>query len=206
VYQPCGTFYVDKNTNNISCEGHNPLQRLYKERILPPVTPQFWLDVVLQSLTLFFLLVGLLGLVIPVFPGLTVMWIATLVYAGLQQIAKAMTVWDWILFSLITILMIVGNVIDNIIIARHVREKEVPWSSIILGFLAGLIASLFFTPVIGIVAAPAGLFLAELYRLKDRKTAFESTRAWMTGWGWSFAARFVIGMFMVIFWMLWAWI
>jgi uncharacterized protein YqgC (DUF456 family) len=173
---------------------------------LPPFTLKDWLDIILQSLTLFFLIVGLAGLVIPVFPGLTVMWIATLVYAMLQQIAKAMTVWDWILFALITILMIVGNVIDNIIIARHVRDKEVPWSSIILGFLAGLIASLFLTPLIGILAAPAGLFLAELYRLKDRKIAFESTRAWMTGWGWSLAARFVIGIFMVIFWMLWAWI
>jgi uncharacterized protein YqgC (DUF456 family) len=173
---------------------------------LPPVTLQFWLDVVLQSLTLFFLLIGLAGLVIPVFPGLTVMWIATLIYAILQQISEAMTVWDWILFSLITILMVVGNIIDNIIIARHVREREVPWISIIFGFLAGLIASLFFTPIIGIVAAPAGLFLAELYRLKDRKIAFESMRAWMTGWGWSLAARFVIGVFMVIFWMLWAWI
>lgn len=173
---------------------------------MPPLTLQFWLDVVLQSLTLFFLLAGLAGLVIPVFPGLTVMWVATLVYAVSQQIAEAMTVWDWFLFALITILMVVGNIIDNIIIARHVRDKEVPWSSIILGFLAGLIASLFLTPIIGIVASPAGLFLAEAYRLKDRKAAFESTRAWMTGWGWSFAARFVIGIFMVIFWMLWAWL
>jgi uncharacterized protein YqgC (DUF456 family) len=173
---------------------------------LPPITLQFWLDVVRQSLTLFFLLVGLVGLVVPVFPGLTVMWVATLVYAILQQISGLMTIWDWILFSLITILMIVGNIIDNIIIARHMRDKEVPWISIIFGFRAGLIASLFLTPIIGIVASPAGLFLAELYRLKDRKTAFESTRAWMTGWGWSFAARFVIGVFMIVFWMLWAWI
>ena len=173
---------------------------------MPPYTVQFWLDVVLQSLTLFFLIVGLAGLVIPVFPGLTVMWLSTLIYAMLQQMAKRMTTWDWILFALITLLMIIGNIIDNIIIARHVREKNVPWASIILGFLAGLITSLFFTPMIGILAAPAGLFLAELYRLKDRKIAFESTRAWMTGWGWSLAARFVIGIFMVIFWMLWVWI
>jgi uncharacterized protein YqgC (DUF456 family) len=171
---------------------------------LPPFTLQFWLDVILQSLTLFFLLVGLVGLVIPIFPGLTVMWVATLVYAVLQQISGAMTLWDWILFTLITILMIVGNIIDNIIIARHMRDKEVPWISIIFGFLAGLVASLFLTPIIGIVASPAGLFLAEFYRLRDRKAAFESTRAWMTGWGRSFAARFVIGIFMVIFWMLWA--
>lgn len=173
---------------------------------MPPHTLQFWLDVILQSLTLFFLLVGLAGLVIPVFPGLTVMWIATLVYAVSQQIAEAMTILDWILFALITILMIVGNIIDNIIIAGHMRDRKVPWISIAFGFLAGLIASLFFTPIIGILAAPAGLFLAEIYRLKDRKVALESTRAWMTGWGWSLAARFVIGVFMVIFWMLWAWI
>ena len=80
---------------------------------MPPFSPKVWLDIILQSLTLFFLIVGLAGLVIPVFPGLTVMWIATLVYAMLQQMAKAMTVWDWILFALITILMIAGNIIDK---------------------------------------------------------------------------------------------
>lgn len=173
---------------------------------MPPTTPEFWLDVVLQSLTLFVLIVGLAGLIIPVFPGLVVMWSATLIYAVFEQASGSMTVWDWVLFAFITLLMIVGNVIDNIIIARHMRDKEIPWLSIAVGFLAGLIASLFFTPVIGIVASPAGLFLAEAYRLKDRKAAFESTRAWMTGWGWSVAARISIGVVMVILWMIWAWI
>ena len=173
---------------------------------MPPYNFQFWLDVFLQSLTLFFLLVGLLGLVIPVFPGLTVMWVATLVYAIAQQMSGKMTVWDWILFSLITLLMIGGNIIDNIIIARHMRDKDVPWLSIAISFLAGLVASLFFTPIVGIVASPVGLFLAEAYRLKNWKVAFESTRAWMTGWGWSVAARMGIGVVMVILWMMWAWI
>jgi hypothetical protein len=169
------------------------------------MTIDFWLQVFIETITLFFLIVGLAGLVIPVFPGLTVMWIATAVYAVSRYVTETMTVWGWALFSIITILMIAGNIIDNIIIARHVRERNVPWLSIGIGFLAGLIASIFFTPLIGLAASPAGLFLAEAYRLKDRKAAFESTRAWMTGWGWSFAARFIIGIVMVGLWMIWAW-
>jgi hypothetical protein len=42
--------------------------------------------------------------------------------------------------------------------------------------------------------------------LKDKQTAFDNTKAWMTGWGWSFAARFGIGVVMIVFWGLWAWL
>jgi hypothetical protein len=157
-------------------------------------------------MTLFVLLVGLAGLLVPVFPGLFVMWLATLIYALTQYSIGRMTAWDWVLFALVTILMIVGNVIDNIIIARHMREKEIPWSSIAVSFIAGVLASLLLTPIVGIIASPTGLFLAEAVRLKDRKAAAASTRAWMTGWGFSFLARFAIGIVMIGLWMLWAWI
>jgi len=166
---------------------------------------EIFLQAVLEILTLFVLLVGLLGLIVPVFPGLTVMWLGTLVYALIQNAAGKMTGWDWFLFGLITILMITGNVVDNIIIARKMRDKYVPWSSILLAFIAGIIASLFFTPLIGLVAAPAGLFLAEFRRLKNREAAVESTKAYMIGWGWAFGARFIIGLMITGFWILWAW-
>ena len=160
----------------------------------------------LEVFTLFVLLFGLVGLVVPVFPGLTVMWLGVLVYALLQNSAGLMTGWDWFLFGIITLLMIVGNVTDNIIIARKMRDKYVPWSSIIWAFLAGIVASLFFIPLIGLVAAPAGLFVAENIRLRDHKAAMESTKAYMTGWGWAFGARFLIGLVMTGLWMLSAWV
>ncbi len=165
----------------------------------------FFTKVFLETLTLFALLVGLAGLFIPIFPGLTVMWLATLVYALVQAFSEKMAAIDWMLFGVITFLMIIGNIVDNIIIAKQVRDKQVPWSSIIIGFLAGLLASLFFTPLIGIVAAPLGLFVAEHVRLKNRQSAIDSTRAWLTGWGMSLAARITIGMVMVGLWMAWAW-
>ena len=172
------------------------------------MTPEFqlFLQVILEALTLFVLLVGLLGLIVPVFPGLTVMWLGTLVYALIQNAAGNMTGWKWFLFGLITVLMIIGNIADNLIIARKMRDKYIPWSSILWAFAAGIVASLFFTPLIGLIAAPAGLFLAEMSRLKNREAAIDSTRAYMIGWGWAFGVRFMIGLMMTGFWVIWAWV
>ena len=172
------------------------------------MTPEFqlFLQVILEALTLFVLLVGLLGLIVPVFPGLTVMWLGTLVYALIQNAAGNMTGWKWFLFGLITVLMIIGNIADNLIIARKMRDKYIPWSSILWAFAAGIVASLFFTPLIGLIAAPAGLFLAEMSRLKNREAAIDSTRAYMIGWGWAFGVRFLIGLMMTGFWVIWAWV
>lgn len=173
------------------------------------MTPELilWLyQVGLQTLTLFFMLVGLFGLIVPVFPGLTVMWLAALIYAVLQALIEQMNWVDWTLFALITLLMLGGNVVDNIIIASKMRGHKIPWSSIAVSYAASLILSLFFTPLIGLVAAPLALFGAEFWRLRDRRLAFESARVYMIGWGASFAARFGIGMAMIAFWMLWAWL
>jgi uncharacterized protein len=172
------------------------------------MTPEFemFLLVILETLTLFALIVGLLGLVVPIFPGLVIMWLGTLVYAILQNAAGNMTGWKWVIFGVITLLMITGSIADNLIIARKMRDKYIPWSSILFAFAASLVASLFFTPLIGLVAAPVGLFLAESRRLNDREAAVDSTKAYMIGWGWAFGVRFLIGLVMIGFWMLWAWI
>jgi hypothetical protein len=134
------------------------------------------------------------------------MWLGALVYALFQNAAGQMPGWDWFLFAIITLLMIGGNILDNVIIAYKMRDKYIPWSSIIWAFTAGIVASLFLTPLVGLVAAPVGLFLAELRRLKDRDAAIDSTKTYMVGWGWAFGARFLIGLAITGFWMLSAWV
>jgi uncharacterized protein len=170
------------------------------------MTPEQILQVILEIFTFFALIVGLLGLIVPVFPGLVIMWLGTLVYAILQNAAGNMNGWKWVIFGVITMLMIAGSIVDNLIIAYKMRDKYIPWSSILFAFAAGVIASLFFTPLIGLVAAPVGLFLAESRRLKDRDAAIDSTKAYMIGWGWAFGVRFLIGLVMIGFWMVWAWV
>jgi uncharacterized protein len=164
------------------------------------------LQTLLETLTLFVMLIGLFGLIIPVFPGLTVIWLATLIYALIQNATHNMTSWNWFAFIIITLLMLGGNVADNIIITRKMRDHYIPWGSIAVAFTAGIVASIFFTPIMGLIAAPLGLFLAELRRLKNHDEALKSAKAYMIGWGWAFGARFIIGLIMIGSWMLWAWI
>lgn len=172
---------------------------------MDPASLELFAQVFFEVLTFAVLIFGLLGLLIPVFPGLVVMWIAILIYAIVQAGLGNMTWVSWLLFILITLLMIGGNISDNIIIAKHVRDKDVPWSSILWSFAAGIVVSLFFTPIMGIIASPVALYLAEWRRLKDKALAMANTKAWMTGWGWSVAARMGIGAVMIVFWGLWAW-
>lgn len=169
-----------------------------------PFDPEFWSLVALQGITLAVLLIAWAGLLIPVFPGLIILWFATLVYALLQQAAGRMAWIDWSLFALITVLAVAGGIVDNIIIARKMRGRSVPWRSILLAYLAGLVGSIFFTPIVGIAASPLALYAAESARLRDRKLGFESARAYMIAWGWAFAAVFSIGAVMILLWIVWA--
>ena len=169
-----------------------------------PTDPQYWSLVILQGITLAVLLVSWAGLLVPVFPGLLLMWLATLVYAILQQLAGRMDWIDWSLFGLITLLAICGGIVDNIIIASRMRGHDVPWRSIVLAMVAGLVAGIFFTPLAGIVAAPLSLYLAEASRLRDRQQGLQSAKRYLVAWGWAFGAVFSVGGLIVLLWMLWA--
>ena len=173
---------------------------------MPPPGPEYIAQILLETLTLFVLLVGLFGLIVPVFPGLTIMWLGALVYALIQNARGQMTIWDWLLFAIITVLMVAGNIVDNVIIAYKMRDKYIPWSSIILAFIAGILLSIFLTPVIGLIASPLALLAVEYFRLRDRRKAFDSTKTYIIGAGWAFLARFAIGLMMIGTWMLWAWV
>ncbi len=45
-----------------------------------PPDLEFWLHVGVQTLTLFALIVGTIGLIVPVFPGLVINWLVILIY------------------------------------------------------------------------------------------------------------------------------
>jgi uncharacterized protein YqgC (DUF456 family) len=160
-------------------------------------------EFLLQWLTLTFMLVGLVGLVIPIFPGISVIWLATFIYAIIKAFAGQMGIWDWLLFGLITILMVVGNFIDNIIIAKKLRETGTPWSSIGIGYAAGLISSLFLTPFAALLITPLALYAAEYWRLRNVRQAFDSAKGWLIGFGWTFLVLVAIGTVMIVLWLLW---
>lgn len=163
-------------------------------------------EILIQSLTLTFMLVGLFGLIIPIFPGIAVIWLAALFYMLYSAVAGTMTGWDWFLFAVMTILGAVGGVVDNIIITAKLRETGTPWRSIGIGLVIGLIASCFFTPLAALVITPLALYGVEYLRLRDTREAFDSAKGWLIGFGWTFLALFAIGSVMIGLWLAWVWL
>ncbi len=135
-----------------------------------------------------------------------VIWLAGLFYAIFEALAGRMGFWDWLLFGLISVLMVAGNFVDNLIIAKKLRETGTPWKSIGIGYAAGLVSSLFLTPFAALLITPLAVYTAEYWRLRNARQAFDSAKSWLIGFGWSFLALFGIGAVMIGLWLLWAWL
>jgi len=163
-------------------------------------------EIFIQSLTLTFMLVGLFGLLIPIFPGIAVIWLSAAVYMLYAVMNGMMTGWDWFLFVLITLLAAIGGVVDNIIITAKLRETGTPWRSIGIGLVIGLISSCFFTPLAALVITPLALYWVEYLRLRNTREAFDSAKGWLIGFGWTFLALFAIGVVMIGLWLSWVWL
>jgi uncharacterized protein YqgC (DUF456 family) len=157
------------------------------------------LELIIRGLALTAMLVGLV--VIPFLPGLVIIWVAALGYG----MASGFGVLGWVMFVIITLLMLAGSILDNVLMGTSAHKEGAPWWVILLAMIAA-IAGNFALPVIGgILAALLVLFLIEWLRLNDWRKALSSMRGMLIGCGWAFVFRFIIGLIMIGLWLIWAW-
>jgi len=158
-----------------------------------------WLNLSLNILISLVMAVGLFGMILPIYPGVTIIWAAVLIH-GLATRFATLEIW---VLVVITILMIAGTLVDNLLMGGKARQAGASWLSIAGALLAGLIGTFAFPPLGGIIAAPTLLFLLEYSRLRDSQEAWKVTTGLLTGWGLSFIARFAIGLTMIVVWAIW---
>jgi uncharacterized protein YqgC (DUF456 family) len=159
-----------------------------------------WLSTSIFWITLVIMGVGLFGLAVPIFPGITVIWLAALGYG----VVTGFTTLGWVLLAVLTILLVVGVTIDNVLMGAKAHKEGAAWSSLALGMLAGILGTIFFPPVGGFIAAPVVVLVLEYGRLHDFNKAVSSLRGLAVGWGMSFVVRFFIGVAMIGIWLVWA--
>lgn len=126
-------------------------------------------DDVLELLVGLAILVGLVGIVIPVLPGSILIGLAVLTWAILTGTSLA-----WWVFAACAALLVAGATVTWLITARHTRAAGVPSRSLAIAGLAGIVG-FFVVPVIGLlIFFPLGLFLAEYLRLREPGRAWSS--------------------------------
>ena len=108
---------------------------------------------------------GLIGIVVPVLPGLLLSWAGVLIWALSLRTGGA-----WTALAIATAIMVIGSVIKYLVPGRTLREAGVPWSSLGLGTLLGIVGFVVI-PVLGLfVGFVAGVYLGERIRQIESKT------------------------------------
>jgi uncharacterized protein len=159
------------------------------------------LNYALLFLVQFFMLVGLIGLVVPIFPGLLIMWLAALGYG----IASGFKTLGIVIFVIISLLALIGSLVDNLFMGAGARKGGASWLSIFVALAAGILGTILFPPIGGLIAAPVAVLLLEYYRLRDWTLARQAVFGMAKGWGLSVAARLLIGFMIMGLWWLWVW-
>ena len=140
--------------------------------------------------------VGLVGVVVPVLPGLALIWAAGLVWA----LAEGSGAGRWVTLAVMTVLLVAGTVAKFVLPGRSVLATGAPRSTLLAGG-AGALVGFFVIPVVGLVVGGAlGVLLAESRRLGDTSRAWTSTRGVLLGVGIGVLLELVAGVAMVVAW------
>ncbi len=146
------------------------------------------------------LLLTVLGLVIPFFPGFVVFWLLMLGYAFLVGWSGT----TWVFFVILSVLAVAGMLVDNVALGLGAARGGARWSSILLAMLVALVLSIVWTPLGGMLALPIVLFVLEWLRHRDTARSWEGVKGVLKGWGLAAVARLAIGFLMLGIWAVWA--
>jgi uncharacterized protein len=161
-----------------------------------------WLTLSVFGITLFAMLVGLFGLIVPLFPGILVIWLAALGYG----VVTGFNTMGILVFALITFLMLAGEVVEHVTAGVGARQSGASWLALGAALAAGIAGTLLLPPIGGLIGAPLAVLLVEYIRTRDWRKTWSAVRGMAVGWGLSFAIRFLFGLGMVILWGIWAWL
>lgn len=145
---------------------------------------------------------GLVGVFVPVIPGLLLIWAAGLWWT----IADGGGAVRWTVLGVLTVLLVLGTVAKYVLPARSAAARGAPLSTLVAG-AAGAVVGFFVIPVVGVlVGGVAGIYLAEYRRLHDGGRAWVSTRAALVAIGVGLLIELTAGALMIGAWLLGVWV
>jgi uncharacterized protein YqgC (DUF456 family) len=143
--------------------------------------------------------VGLVGTVVPVLPGLGLVWLGALAYGLLAGFGTL----GWLVMVVVTALAVLGTVAGVALPKRRADSAGAARASLWLGAVAAVVG-FFVVPVVGLPLGGAlGIFVGELVRNGDGRAARRVTWATLVGFGLAAMVQFACGLAMIGAWLVW---
>jgi hypothetical protein len=143
------------------------------------------------------LIVGILGVIVPVLPGLILCWAGVLAWALFADRGAG----KWVVLAIATVIALGGAVVKYAWPGRNLKRTGVPNGSLVVGGLLGLVG-FFVIPVVGlIVGFVLGVWLAERVRLGDSRLAWPSTKHALKAAGLAMLIELAAGLGVAFVWL-----
>jgi uncharacterized protein len=114
--------------------------------------------------------VGLVGIIVPLLPGILLVYGAIVVWAVVEH-----DVTSWVTLGVVTALIAATTLIKYMWPMKRMRAADVRTRSLVAGAVLGIIG-FFVIPIIGLVIGfVVGIYLAELASRHDQRLAWTST-------------------------------
>ena len=140
------------------------------------------------------ILVGLVGVLVPILPGLPLVLVASLVWAIHVGGATA-----WTTFGVATVLVVAGTVVKYAVPGRRLKTTGIPSSTTWFGIGLGVVG-FFVIPVVGLlIGFVLGVYLAELRRV-GAAAAWPSTQEALRAVGVSILIELAAGVLAAMTW------
>lgn len=157
-------------------------------------------DGLLFALTAAVMAVGLAGVIVPLIPGLGLIWLAALAYGLVIGLGTS----GWIVLAILTLLLTAGTAAGVLLPARASRARGASTAVLVAGAIGALVG-FFAIPVIGApLGAVAGILLVQYRRAGSREAAWAATKGVLLGFGQTVGVQLGIGMMMIVTWAVWA--
>jgi uncharacterized protein YqgC (DUF456 family) len=149
------------------------------------------------TVALIFMFIGLLSVLLPLVPGVTLIWFTALIYAIAEGFEKV----DPITMVVLSLIALPGITADIWVSSLGAKVGGASLWSIVASLLGGVIGFLVFNVPGAIIGSLAGLMAVELLRAEDWRQALKASGGWVVGWLLSTAIQIAIGLIMIaIFW------
>jgi uncharacterized protein YqgC (DUF456 family) len=135
------------------------------------------------------MVVGVVGTIIPIVPGLFLVWLTVLGYAILEEFAAI----DWITFTILTIIALVAGTADIWLTAFGAKKTGASRRAMFLGFIGSIVGLIIFTvlipiPIFGsligsVVGYAVGILLGQYHKYRDWRKALKASLGGVAGWG-----------------------
>jgi len=152
----------------------------------------FWLTVTLAAM-----FISLLGVLLPLVPGVALIWLVALIYA----IAEGFKNIDPITMIVLSVIALPGISADIWVSSLGAKAGGASLWSIVASLVGGVVGFLISTLPGAIIGALVGLVAVELFRAKDWRQALKASGGWIAGWLLSAVVQIITGVIMIaIFW------